>query len=143
MRIYFCGSILGGRGHLAVYQHIVEHLQAAGHVVPTEHVAHPDVLAEESALSPRAVYERDIAWLQGSDLMIAEISTPSLGVGFEIACGLQQGIPVLCLYRYGLSVSKMITGNPAPNLQVRTYRDLPEVDSHIDEFLGSLSASNL
>lgn len=50
MKIYFPGSILGGRDNLPVCQHIVERLQAAGHAVPSAHVADPDVLAHESNL---------------------------------------------------------------------------------------------
>jgi hypothetical protein len=139
MQIYFCGSILGGREREDVYRHIVEHLQAEGHTVPTEHVARPHVLAEERAFTPREVYERDLTWLQASDRMIAEISTPSLGVGYEIACGLQLSMPVLCLYRDGLHVSKMITGNSSPGLQVHSYRDMAELDRYIDGFLAAFA----
>ena len=66
--------------------------------------------------------------------MIAEVSTPSLGVGYEIACGVQRGIPVLCLYREGLCISKMVAGNTAPNLRICTYRDLAKIDEHITRF---------
>jgi hypothetical protein len=135
MQIYFCGSILGGRGDQAVYRHIVTRLQSEGHVVATHHVAQPDVLEQEHTLSPRAVFERDIAWLRQADMMIAEVSTPSLGVGYEIACGLRRDIPVLCLCRQGLQISKMITGNTAPNLQVRIYGNMAELDEHLQHFL--------
>jgi 2'-deoxynucleoside 5'-phosphate N-hydrolase len=137
MQIYFCGSILGGRGDVATYRHIVSRLQSEGHIVSTHHVAQADVLEQESTLPAGAVFERDAAWLRQADLMIAEVSTPSLGVGYEIACGLQRGIPVLCLYRQGLQISKMITGNSAPNLQVRSYRDLTEVDEYVARFLSA------
>jgi hypothetical protein len=137
MQIYFCGSILGGRENAGIYRSIVDHLQVQGHTVPTYHVAHPEVLAEESSLTARAVYERDVAWLQASNCMIAEVSTPSLGVGYEIARGLQQGMPVLCLYRDGLFISKMIAGNTSPGLRVRSYRDAGEMILHIDEFLAA------
>lgn len=142
MIIYFCGAILGGRNDLTVYQHVVHYLQSKGHTVPTQHVANPDVLSEESALTAREVYVRDEAWIRQSDLLIAEISTPSLGVGYEIGRGLQQGIPVLCLHRTGLEVSKMITGNTAPNLQVQAYQDIEDLNRHIDRFLATLSPSS-
>jgi hypothetical protein len=135
MQIYFCGSILGGRGDAAVYLHIVTRLQSEGHVVATHHVARPDVLEQERTLPARTVFARDTAWLRQADAMIAEVSTPSLGVGYEIACGLQRDIPVLCLYRQGLQISKMITGNTARNLQVQTYRDIADLDEHLRRFL--------
>ena len=142
MRIYFAGAISGGRDDLSIYQYIIGRLQALGHTVPTEHVANPSVFEEESAMAPRAVYERDMAWLQQCDAMIAEVSTPSLGVGFEIAHGLQRGLPVLCLYREGLSVSKMITGNTSPNLTVAGYFNQHELDHHVDRFLAAQHSTN-
>jgi nucleoside 2-deoxyribosyltransferase len=142
MRLYFSGAIAGGREHLPVYQHIVARLQAAGLEVPSAHVADPDVLAHEAWLSPRAVYERDIRWVEESEAMIAEVSTPSLGVGYEVAHALHLGKPVLCLYRRDLFISKMITGNSAPGLAVAAYADLAELDAHLDAFVRSLGASS-
>jgi hypothetical protein len=143
MRIYFGGAIAGGRGDQAIYQHIVERLKALGHTVPTEHVAHPDVLEEERSLPPRAVYERDMVWLEESDAMIAEVSTPSLGVGYEISTGLQRGLPILCLCREGLHISALITGNSTPGLAVALYRTPEELDRHIDRFLSALNATGV
>jgi hypothetical protein len=143
MRIYFSGAIMGGRENLPVYQHIVARLQAGGHEVPSAHVADPAVLSHESAVSPREVCERDIRWIEQSDAMVAEVSTPSLGVGYEVAHGVQCGLPILCLYRRGAPVSKMIIGNPAPRLRVSTYSDLAEVDAHLDTFLSTVVAGNV
>jgi hypothetical protein len=137
MRIYFAGAISGGRDNLIIYQHIIGRLKALGHTVPTEHVASIHVLDEERSVTPRTVYERDMAWLQECDAMIAEVSTPSLGVGFEIAHGLERGLPVLCLYREALSVSKMITGNTSPHLTVASYLTRRELDQHLDRFLAA------
>lgn|SRR5512143_2051999 len=140
VKIYFAGAILGGRENLTVYQHIVSRLQILGHSVPSEHVARPDVLAEESVISARTVYDRDMNWIRGCDAMIAEVSTPSLGVGYEVASAIAFGKPVLCLHRDGLIISKMISGNPSPHVRVRTYRDLEELDRHIDNFLTNTVA---
>jgi hypothetical protein len=137
MKIYFAGAIMGGRENLRAFGHIVEFLKGFGHEVPSEHVARPHVLDEESILTPQQVYERDVAWIRISGAMIAEVSTPSLGVGYEIATALHLGLPVLCLHRADLSISKMITGNTF--LDVRAYSDLPELEQHILSFLGSIS----
>ena len=137
MRIYFSGAISGGRDNLPVYQHIVERLLQAGHEIPSAHVADPAVLRQEASVFPRQVYLRDIGWIKECDAMVAEVSTPSLGVGYEVAYALNIGRPVQCLYKSGLSVSKMITGNPAPGLVVATYADLDELDVHLDSFIKS------
>jgi nucleoside 2-deoxyribosyltransferase len=139
MKIYFSGSISGGRDHEAIYQHVVAHLQELGHDVLSVHVADPAALEFEKDRSPREVFERDVNWVKDCEAMIAEVSTPSLGVGYEYGLAVQLGKPVLCVYRSGLRMSKMITGNPAPNLTVALYADEAELDRHVDAFLTSLT----
>jgi nucleoside 2-deoxyribosyltransferase len=141
MRIYFSGAIAGGRDNLPIYQHIVTRLKTLGHTLPTEHVADPNVLADERVVEPRVVYERDVAWINESDAMIADISTPSLGVGYEVGYALQRDMPVLCVYRAGLFVSKMITGNPSPHLTIATYHGTDELDRHIAVFLEKVTGT--
>jgi 2'-deoxynucleoside 5'-phosphate N-hydrolase len=136
MKIYFSGAISGGRDNAAIYHHLVARLQALGHDVLSAHVADPKVLEREKDTPPRTVFERDVAWVRECDAMIAEVSTPSLGVGYEYGLAVQLGKPVLCVYRSGLRLSKMITGNPAPNLAVATYTDEAELDEKIDAFLA-------
>ena len=143
MRVYFCGAIMGGRENLPVYQHIVARLQAAGHEVPTAHVADPAVLSHESLLSPQEVYQRDIGWMDESDAVVAEVSTPSLGVGYEVCYAVHRVLPTLCLYRRGVSVSKLITGNSAPGLQLAVYSDWGELDAHLDAFLSTVVAGSM
>ncbi len=139
MKIYFAGSIIGGRENAQTYAQIVEYLLAKGHEVPSTHVARPDVLDWEKNNPPSAIYERDITWIRESDALIAEVSTPSMGVGYEIAIALQWGKPVLCLYRQGSTVSRMVLGNTEPNIKVSSYTAPEEFLSLIDEFLSGLS----
>ncbi|MBN1465778.1 nucleoside 2-deoxyribosyltransferase, partial [candidate division KSB1 bacterium] len=121
MIIYFCGSIAGGRNYLSTYTKIVRYLQALGHRVPTEHIIDPEVLHAEKKLTATHIYQRDVEWLATSKAVIAEISNPSLGVGYEIGHALQLGKPVLALHEKGLFISCMITGNTHPNLSVKEY----------------------
>jgi len=143
VKIYFSGSIVGGRDNAQIYAQIVEYLQARGHEVPTAHVARPDVLDWEKKNPPSLIYERDIAWIRESDLLIAEVSTPSMGVGYEIATALHLAKPVLCLYRQGSTVSKMILGNTEPSIRVKPYNTPEELLFLIDGFLSGLSDQTL
>ena len=143
MKIYFSGSISGGRDHAAIYHHLVARLQALGHDVLSAHVADPEVLEREKDTPPRIVFERDVAWVHQCDVMIAEVSTPSLGVGYEYGLAVQLGKPVLCMYRSGLRMSKMITGNPAPNLTVATYSTEAELERITLAFLESLTTAQV
>jgi nucleoside 2-deoxyribosyltransferase len=96
-------------------------------------------MALEIVVDPAEVYRRDIDWIDGCQAMIAEVSTPSHGVGYEIGYALSRGKPVLCCYREGIAVSKMLTGNDARGLQVRAYQDDDQVISLIEAFLENLA----
>lgn len=138
MNVYFSCSLTGGRVDEEVYGQIVDHLLARGIDVPTAHLARPEVMALERVVDPQEVYQRDIAWINGCSAMIAEVSTPSHGVGYEIAYALTLGKPVLACYRQGATVSKMITGNHQETLQVSSYPDSDSLLQTIDAFLAGL-----
>jgi hypothetical protein len=138
MNIYFSCSLTGGRQDESVYMTIVDHLLEIGHDVPTAHLAHPQVMDMERIVDARGVYERDMAWVEACDALIAEVSTPSHGVGYEIAVALNRGKPVLCCYRDGVTVSKMITGNDSKTLTLCTYQGTGDVLTAIDDFLLAL-----
>jgi len=138
MNIYFACSITGGRELEPVYQAIVNFLLREGHTVPTAHLADSDVKLYEASIQPSEVYGRDTAWIRDCDVLIAEVSTPSHGVGYEVGYALGLGKPVLCVHRAGRPVSKMLTGNPDPGLRVVAYRDADEATGILDSFLGGI-----
>lgn len=137
MNIYFACSITGGRDFEAVYQAIIAAMLADGHAVPTAHLADSDIKAIEALVSAREVYERDVAWIRDCNVLVAEVSTPSHGVGFEIGYALSLGKPVLCLHQADRPVSKMLSGNSHPNLRVERYREAPEAVERIRSFLAA------
>jgi hypothetical protein len=135
MNVYFSCSLTGGRRDEAIYGTIVTHLLGRGHAVPTAHLADPDVMKLEQIVEPGEIYARDTAWIRECDAVVAEVSTPSHGVGYEIAYALGLGKPVLCCYRRGARVSKMITGNNSPGLSLLEYGEAREALIAIDAFL--------
>jgi len=135
MKVYFSASIAGGRKYLSVYKKIVNHLKNSGHNVLSEHIIRDDIFSDEEKWAPRNVFEQDIKWLDESDIVIAEVSNPSLGVGYEICYALTKGLKVLCAYESGLFISKMITGNTSENLQLFEYEEVDELLGKINEFL--------
>ena len=138
MNIYFSCSITGGRSDEEVYQVLVNELLRKGHIVPTAHLSSPDVMELEKVTDPEEIFVRDMGWLQACDAIVAEVSTPSHGVGYEIAMGLTLGKPVLCCFMKGRSVSKIITGNTAKNLFVREYANNGEAIVCLDDFLHTI-----
>lgn len=139
MNIYFACSITGGRDDQAVYQKIVEAMLAAGHEVPTAHLANSNTLEMETNHPADEVYARDTAWIEACDALVAEVSTPSHGVGYEIAYALNLGKPLLCIYQKDAAVSKMLTGNDQPTLRVQSYADAKEAVQLVEEFLAEIS----
>ena len=138
MNIYFSCSITGGRNDQPIYAAIVDTLLANGHTVPTAHLARPEVVADEAAVSPEEVYDRDIAWVDECDAVVAEVSTPSHGAGYEIAYALMTGKPVLCLAKEGVKVSKMIAGNRMAKMKFVRYGDAAGAVKKVEEFLKRL-----
>ena len=135
MKIYFACSITGGREYEKNYQAITRYLLDQGYEVPTAHLADPNILDLERVVVPGEIYARDVDWIQASDILIAEVSVPSHGVGYEIGYALNLGKPVLCLYQAGRAVSKMITGNPDPLLSVKNYEDIAQALAEISAFV--------
>ena len=139
MNIYFSCSLTGGRKDEAIYAAMVNHQLSKGHTVPTAHLAHQDVMALEQVVDAHEVYRRDMGWIRSCDALIAEVSTPSHGVGYEIAYALTQGKPVLCCYRKDARVSKILLGNDSTGINVNGYDDTRSALSLLDGFLQGLS----
>jgi nucleoside 2-deoxyribosyltransferase len=76
-----------------------------------------------------------MAWLSACDLVVAEATTPSLGVGYELGWATILGKPVLCLYQAtsGRPLSAMIAGSPG--IQTVAYSSLDEAKTIMKEFI--------
>jgi nucleoside 2-deoxyribosyltransferase len=135
MRIYFAGSIRGGREDAALYQQIIEYLKTFGEVL-TEHIGDPKLTdLGDDGPTDRFIHDRDLEWLQTADVLVAEVTTVSMGVGYEIGRAVESGKKVLCLFRpdSGKKLSAMITG--CPDLELVNYSNLGEAKLVIGEFL--------
>ncbi len=136
MKIYFAGAIRGGRDDAALYLEIVKALGAHGAVL-TEHVAAPDLSAQGESRDDRWIHDRDLAWLREAECLVAEVTTPSLGVGFEIAKATEWGKRVLCLFRpsAGRALSALVAGSD--RVTVREYQNPTDLPKIFDEFFAT------
>jgi 2'-deoxynucleoside 5'-phosphate N-hydrolase len=141
MNIYFSCSITGGRNDQKTYRELVDFLISSGYHVLTARLADPDINLLDGTLSAESVYQRDLEWIRNCDAMVAEVSTPSHGVGYEIALALAMKKPVLCCYQRGRKISKMILGNPDQMLSVRDYINLENALEIVGDFLRSITRS--
>ena len=135
MKIYFAGSIRGGRDDVALYHQIINYLKNYGQVL-TEHVGSDSLTSiGENVLNDVRIHDRDMEWLKSSDIIIAEVTNPSLGVGYEIGMALNLNKKIICLYKTqkGKRLSAMISGSKAIN--VIEYGSFEEAKKSIDDIL--------
>lgn len=131
--IYFAGSISGGRGDRALYGEMMLQLQTFGRIL-TEHIADESLTQHGEQLGDVDIHDRDMDWLRSASHVVAEVTTPSLGVGYEIGRAVELNIPVLCLFRpdAGRRLSAMIAG--CGEVTMREYRVIADLPRIFDEF---------
>ena len=132
-KIYFAGSIRGGRDDASLYIKIINELKQYGKVL-TEHVGDENLrISGEEDKSDKFIHDRDMDWIFESEVIIAEVTTPSLGVGYEIAMALQQKKSVFCFFNKskGKSLSAMIRGSG--NIKVYEYDTFEDIQLSLSE----------
>jgi len=139
MKIYLAAPMLGVRDALPTVRRVAEALEAAGHEILTRHVL-DDVLDIARGMTPGEVYERDVKLMEEADVCVAEISYPSLGVGFEIAYALLRGKPVIALCRRDRleKTSALIRGIHGLRFKIIPYSTASEA---VELLLGELEAA--
>lgn len=134
-KIYFAGSIRGGRVDAELYRRIIEYIQLTD-VVLTEHIGKKNLnVKEKEIVDDVCIYQQDTAWLLQSDMVIAECTCPSLGVGYELAFAEQHGIACHIFYDSDKAqLSAMLRGNSYFN--IHPYSSESELMHLIDSVLG-------
>lgn len=133
-KVYFAGSIRGGRDDAQLYHEVIEHIKKTD-IVLTEHVGSVtnSVFGSGKEYDAR-IYQQDTAWLRECDLVIAECTSPSLGVGYELAYAEQHQKPVYIFYRSSKThLSAMLAGNDY--FHITAYETKEELIRLIDQIL--------
>ena len=136
MEIYFAGSIRGAEADKGLFKRFISYLSGHGKVL-TEHSFDFDY-KQEIRLDDHEIYELDTGWLKDADALVAEVSSPSLGVGYEIGLFEAMGKPILCLYskQEGQRLSAMIGGNR--KLKIVEYDGEEEALNAMDDFINAV-----
>lgn len=136
MKIYFCGSISGGRDLAATYEKMIGMLGSYGKVL-TEHLGSDEVIeSKDRVMTDKEIHDRDMEWIVESDLLVAEVTVPSLGVGYEIGRALEMGKPILALFRSDgkYRLSSMVAGSE--KIETKLYNSLEEVNDLFEAFFS-------
>lgn len=142
MRVYLGCTVRGDRGALQAARHLGRRLQERGHEVLTTHLLLDDVEGVEQVHSNRDIYARDVDWLEACDILVAEASGSSYGVGFEVGYVLgrapRTGQRAYVFYRRDRhdAISRLISGLSGGFGRAFPYSTPAELDAAIDVMLG-------
>jgi len=134
MKIYFAGSIRGGRDDRELYAEIISLLKKYGEVL-TEHIGLATISSYgQTNMTDKEIYTKDTNWIKESDVVIAEVTTPSVGVGYELGFAEALGKKIIVLYRpaEGKRLSAMLAGDK--NMSVVEYQDISEVEDFLRNY---------
>lgn len=135
-KVYFACSIRGG-GDTSSYIDIIKAIQQSGGEVLSEIFVHDAINLGGSPLPADEIYQRDIEMIQAADIVIAEVTNPSLGVGYELAYAEKLQKPILCLFNKesGRNLSAMVSGNDYNHIVEYVAKNIPS--QQIKAFLNT------
>ncbi len=137
-KVYFAITVAGQRDNLENGKEIVKILKENFKFnVLTEHLVDENAWQHDSQFTPQHVFERDMKWVDEANCLIAEISSSSLGVGYEIGYALNHKKPVLCLIKTEIEdkLSRIIKGNTSSYIRVVSYKNINEIEKIIRTFV--------
>jgi hypothetical protein len=137
MRIYLAAAMTNAGRDLDAIRTIFACLKEDGHDVPTWHVADPLGREDDQAITDAELAHRDLEWVAGCDALVAEVSTPSHGVGVEVTAALAAGKPVLLAHRRGAPVSRLLLG--MQRVEVLAYGGAADAREGVRRFLARLA----
>ena len=136
MNIYVSGSIYGGTEKIETYKVMIEELEKYG-VVVDKQIADPNTIANEEFQTDEEIYSDLEEKLINADLVFAEVTIPSLGVGYELGFADKLGKKIIAIYdeTYTKKVSTMIRGNK--RIKLISYKDINEIFNILEDLLNS------
>ena len=138
MIIYCAGPIRGDSTHHIYFKNMIKYVEQLGHSVLS---GMSEKFNSTIPLTDKQIYKRDLKWIDGSKVMIAEISGSSSGVGFEIAYGIfKRKLPILALHISETDqISAMILGCDSSLLTVQKYQNEEVMKTKIKVYLSKIS----
>lgn len=124
MNIYFSGSMTNSQEKMDDYKELINFLENYGNVL-NKFVGEKIINYEDEF-----VYERDTNNLRKTDILIADITIPSTGVGFELGYAEFLNIKTILIYdKNKLKPSSLVLGNP--NFVKIEYNTIEEIKQEI------------
>ncbi len=145
MKIYFACAMHGSFSNtgFSTLKELRTALQQAGFTLVTTHQTEDNIKEIEEPLGSEHIYKRDRKWIEECDIVVAEISNPSLGVGAEITDAIYLNKPVIGLYATeGKNISMYTRGQLKANKNCTEtkYTDTEDFIKKVKEFSENITA---
>ena len=124
----------GGRQKIETYKVLVKELEEYGEVL-TKQIADINAIENEKYQDDSEIYNDLEKKLNETDVVLAEVSIPSLGVGYELGYADKLGKKIIAIYdeTYTNKVTTMIRGNK--RIKLIAYKDISEIINTLDKLL--------
>ncbi len=125
MRVYFTASLFAKEKLEKHYRAIVKVLEEAEHKVYSDHVLgiEFDFVKQVSDEFRIKYYKEMIKKISSSDLVVADISHPSISIGHEASIALEKGKPLVVLCHEDYPIAQIFLGIGSEKLQVVKYNE--------------------
>lgn len=123
MKIYFTASTAIDSDLTHNYQSILSLVSTSHDIVSGKQIVSRAQLTHEQQKGSEYIFSREKKRIDSADVVIAEVTKPSTGVGGEIVYALLSEKPVLALFYKDSEdmLTPMIAGNPSENLYLEHY----------------------
>ena len=134
MKIYISGSMYGGTQKIETYKILIKELEKYGEVL-NKQVADENAISNEKYQKDEDIYKDLENKLYDADIIFAEVSIPSLGVGYELGFADKLGKNIVAIYdkNYVDKISTMIRGNK--RIKLIPYSDISEITNNLDSII--------
>lgn len=135
MKIYCSGSIYGGNQKIDTYKILINELEKYGEVL-NKNIANPNIIEEEKNQKDEDIFLDLEQKLLIADIIFAEVSIPSLGVGYELGFADKIGKKIIAIYdeMYTPKVSTMLRGNK--RIKLIPYKNIEEICEKMAELFA-------
>ncbi len=136
MNVFASLAVFGGRDYIENCKQLVQYILDHGHCVLNKHIVEDDLHELDEGSTPHQIHDQCKQWISEADIIIAEISTPSHGVGIELEYATQLGKPIFSFYleKEKKNVSKMIMGYK--DIKKFSYTSPDDFKKILPEILG-------
>lgn len=89
-------------------------------------------------LDERGIFERDYLAIKSCEVMLAEVSEPSIGIGMEIMLAHTLKKKIICIHQ-NKKISNFLKG--IPNVSILSYDDIRSLEQKLENEFDMLRAS--